>query len=216
MSRLPSAGETIKIEILTERIKLLLGEGLANETPASPFCDARVLDASDEGVTLELPEPIDGLKTGTSLILHYHDDTGLFLLLAKVSRKDTPTTINVQVKGLSEHQRRRDVRRRVCVPVRYKVERDGELGLSLFEWQDSATVDISRGGILLRVSEGVQAGDNLQLEVDLHSGKVQAEGRVTRTERERGTGDLLAGIRFTSIRPQDQEAIEWFVLSETL
>lgn len=212
MSRLPAVGESVKAEVLTERIKLLLGEG----TPAmvTPFCQARVTASGEDRVTLDFAEQVPNLRPGTPLILHYHDEGGIYLLLAKVVESEGSGRVTVSVKGLEEHQRRRDTRKKVAIPARYRLQREGELALSLYEWQNSATVDISRGGVLLRVDESIQPGDNLELELDLGSGMVKAEGRVTRVESEKTSGVPLAGIRFTNIRPQEQEAIRWFVLSQ--
>lgn len=218
MPRMPAAGERLNVEVLTDKIRALLG---GDDSPrpgavaAASFHPALVRAVEGERVVLALDpagRPAPALHEGTSLILHYHDEDGLYLLLGKVINQPGPDGVAVQVKGAVEHQRRREARKRVALPVRYKLRREGEVALELFDWRQGRTHDISRNGLLLVADEVLAPGDHLDVELQLMGKTVAAEGRVTRV-RQGDAGEHRAGVRFTRILPADQEAIGWFVVS---
>ncbi len=197
------------MEVLSERIRALLG---ADGTPPgeSGFRTATVAEAGEDELTLES----QGLQAdeGASLILHFHDDEGLYLVLGKVKGQDERGRLRVSVRGRAEHQRRRHARRKAALPVRYRVRREGELAVDLFPWEEGETVDVGEGGVMLRAAAGLEPGDHLDLEIRLLDRRVRASGRVTRV-REAEAGQVLAGVRFLDMAPSDREAVGWFVLS---
>lgn len=195
------------MEVLTERIKALLDGSQA--TGNAQFHVAKLAEAQGEELTLESP----GLRAapGASLILHFHDEQGLYLVLAKVQGADAAGRVRVAVRGRAEHQRRQHARRKATLPVRYRVRREGELAVDLFRWQEGETVDIGEGGIMLRAAGGLLPGDHLELEIGLLGRQIRTTGRVTRIRDDEG-GPLLAGVRFVDIAEADREAIGWFVL----
>ncbi len=214
MPRMPATGEMLNVEVLTDKIKALLSGDNAWTTEAG-FLGARVREVEGDLVvlTLETPaSPPSALAEGASIILHYHDENGLYLLLGKVVNRTGPALFTIQVRGAAEHQRRRDVRKKVRLPVRYKPRPEGEVALELFDWRHGYTRDISRNGLLLEADEGLVPGDHLQIELQLLGSTVAAEGRVTRVKASEA-GANLVGVRFTCIAPPDQEAIGWFVVS---
>lgn len=208
LAALPVPGQEIRVEVLTERIRSLLG-GDARPAGEAAFRVATVAEAEEDELTLET----QGLEAaeGTSLILHFHDDEGLYLVLGKVKGQDERGRLHVAVRGRAEHQRRRHARRKAALPVRYRVRREGELAVDVFPWEEGETVDVSEGGVMLRAAAGILPGDNLDLEIGLLDRHVRASGRVTRV-REIEEGRVLAGVHFLDIAPSDREAIGWFVL----
>lgn len=217
MARLPLPGEEIRIEVLTDRIRALLAGDIKNdagtETVSGAFHPATVSEVGAEDlVTVNLPDNAPALAPGASLILHYHDENGLYLMLSKV-RESGNRSATLEVMGMAEHQRRMDERRRAKLPVRYKLSRSGEVTLQLFDWRDTFTQDISRNGLLLEAEEPIAAGDNLEIEIELLDNRIAAEGRVTRVRPGPEAGSVLAGVRFTTISRWDQEALAWFAVS---
>lgn len=214
MPRMPAMGERLNVEVLTDKIKALLS-GDDAWTAEAGFLGARVREVEGDLVVLSLEAGTGSppaLVEGSSIILHYHDENGLYLLLGKVVNRTGPALFTIQVRGAAEHQRRRDARKKVRLPVRYKPRPEGEVALELFGWRQGHTRDISRNGLLLEAEEKLAPGDHLQMEFQLLGNPVAAEGRVTRVRSEEA-GIHLIGVRFTRIAPPDQEAIGWFVVS---
>ncbi len=196
------------MEVLTERIRSLLG-GDSSPPGEAGFRTATVAEVAEDELTLE-SKSLEA-REGSSLILHFHDDEGLYLVLGKVKGQDERGRLQVAVRGRAEHQRRRHARRKAALPVRYRVRREGELAVDVFPWQEGETVDVGEGGLMLRAAAGLLPGDHLELEIGLLDRHVPASGRVTRVREAEG-GQVLAGVRFLEIAPSDREAIGWFVL----
>lgn len=203
------------MERLADRIRALItgeADGLVTQ---EPFISMRV--AAQEGDRIYLtpngePADKDTLTPGNQVVLHYHDEAGVYLALGMVGEAGDNDLVPVEIKGLTGHQRRRDVRRKAELPARYKLRRAGELALEVYEWQPAAARDISRSGLSLETVDELLPGDHLLLELDLGQGWVSGEGRVTRIKPAR-PGLHQAGVRFTAMSPGNEEAIGWFVLA---
>ncbi len=218
MSNLPDLGQDVTIEVLTEAIQTLLAEdeqeAPRDSGPSLESATAKVVAVTPKTLTLALRPasgPARAFTSGTKLVLHYHDDNGLYLMLAKVIQSDAAAgTFTVQTQGLMGHQRRRHPRIAAALNVRYQVAAAAGTGGSVGNWQPARARDISHGGLLLEVAGQLAPGTAILLAVELPAGTIHVQGRVTRTRP--GSGDkILAGVRFTEITPEDQATLDDFI-----
>lgn len=214
-SKGPETGQDVSVEPLADRIRALVaGEG-AGRGADGPFLPMHVAGQENGWIHL-IPagEPAGGdvLAPGSQVVLHYHDETGLYLALGTVKEARDDGLVAVELKGLTGHQRRREARRKAELPARYKLRRVGELALEVYEWQPAMARDISRSGLSLEIGDELLPGDHLMLELNLGQGWVSGEGRVTRIKA--AQAGHRAGVRFTALSPETKEAIGWFVLAQ--
>lgn len=220
MAQPPRPGQGVKIELINEKLKSLLAEDGANgngavplETSLPAFFEASVVEASDMNVTLA-PQGAgwhEALATGGKAILHYHDENGLYLLLARVMGVDAAGgTVAIKVQGLAQHQRRKYARREADLPVRYRLlPADGTVA---GDWIEGKAPDVSVGGLKLVGLPGLDAGQDLEVVISLPGHTVEARGRITRTWP--GASHTSAGVRFTEASEADREAIHRFVWAQ--
>lgn len=218
MSNLPHQGQEVTIEVLTAAIQTLLAENeqetlAQNAHPSLESGTAQVVAATPKTLTLAYQKaagPVRSFPPGTKLVLHYHDDNGLYLMLAKVLESDEAAgTFTVQTQGLMGHQRRRHPRIAAVLNTHYQVPATGA-ATQTPQWQRARTRDVSRGGLLLEIGESLEPGTAMLLAVELPAGVIHAQGRVTRIRPGSG-GKLLTGVRFTEITPEDQAMLDSFI-----
>lgn len=218
MSTMPQPGQNVTVEVLTSTIRSLLEEDdprSAKQEPTLESGSATVVATTAQTLTLAYDKTTENPRPcppGTKLVLHYHDENGLYLTLAKVVEHDVAAgTFTVQTQGHMGHQRRRHPRVNVALNMHYQLATGiGPAHQMAGQWQEARARDISSGGILMETLGQIAPGTAVLLAIQLPAGTVHAKGRVTRT-RPGSRGKLLAGVRFTEVTPEDLGMIDEFI-----
>ena len=106
--------------------------------------------------------------------------------------------------GSPPPDRRRFPRIRLALTVRLRF-RSAEAAL------DSRTVDISEGGVFIRMSQPREEGTSIRLELQVGERSLEIGGVVVRCIRP-GEGPLAGiGVLFTEIRPEDLSFVQTMI-----
>ncbi len=175
---------------------------------------SRVEDIKAEGLLLMAPmfnrQPMF-LPQGTPVSVSYSDEQAYYELHSNVIRsyRTRPRMVLIEhVDSVAKVQRRRYLRIRALIPVRYRTE-EGEEGKGY-------TKDISGGGLLLRLpGKGDFAPEEmLKLSFQMENQTIQCSAKVVRSEEEEDAH--LVGVEFYDISYADRKKIVRWCLSEQL
>jgi len=108
--------------------------------------------------------------------------------------------------GADERQRRAAAR--VSAECRLRMQAGGT-------WQETATVNVSAGGVLVAKGGSCQVGDLIDVEIDLEEGVIRCQAEVLRRGVKSGgfTSRVNAALRFVGLSDADREWIALYVLA---
>lgn len=180
------------------------------DDPDRPPLHSRVEEVGDDGFTVRMPltrGPAVTLRDEMPLIVHCLDEHGLCTFTTKVLSAGPAPGIRLARPGpVAREQRRGYFRLPAQVTVSYGVV-DGTGRCQ----GESATLDMSGGGIRFEIAGGLSVGDLLAIDVGIGGDGILAEGEVVRVGRiPGGTGQVVA-VRFTEISEGDRERIIRFL-----
>ena len=119
------------------------------------------------------------------------------------------STLEVEIvcaEGAEERQRRADAR--VSAECRLRLH-DGAA------WEETSTVNLSAGGVLVEKGGAAHAGDLVDVELGLDGEPIRCQAEVVRRGVKSGgmSSRVNAALRFVNLRTADRERIALFVLS---
>lgn len=180
---------------------------------------ATVVSISPGGLELQLSTPPSEppFQEGEKVSVKYWDTQAVIYYwdakVARISGSDNQHAI-ISISGDVVVQRRKSHRVRSAVPFSFTVIEAAEPQLTGQKVQDSATHDISVGGLAFETPLPLQVGDKLEIHLDLSpSQRVNVVGWVVRSESVRGKGKDLRSVAlmFLQLRAEDQSQLLKFL-----
>lgn len=183
------------------------------------------VDVAAGGTTENLPVEAVGRKdfvvrrpanamAGESALFNYSNRVGRFRFYAScVSLDATMATYDIpeQLTVIEKFgSKRRYVRLKTTLPVRWRCVRDGN-GYGNFI--DGHAADLSCAGMALAVPGKFDAGTQLEISFDFAGGgePFALIGTLTRATQKTAGGLSMAGMAFASIRPTEENRIAEFI-----
>lgn len=188
----------------------------------------KVLDITDRQIAVT-PPSIPGypwkLTEGAVVQVDYQDDAARYHFSTEVvgfGREAIETLILRRPERVDRIQRRDHVRLEIMIPARFRrtQERDGALVAQAGPAVETVTRDISAGGCRLRVTDPVDPGTILELEVSLRDqGALRLLGRVVRVEEhpreEEGLPPLrYIGVEWVGVPERERDRVMAFIFQE--
>ncbi|MEX2355841.1 MAG: flagellar brake protein [Thermaerobacterales bacterium] len=211
-NRLPKIAESVILEI---------PNGEDEEKPSSSFT---TVAQNVEGGTIEISWPMMGqafieIEKGQEVVLRYTDGSAAYRLEAQVvGKKERPVALIAVGAGerIQRIQRRDFVRLDMRVPVRVQQPVKGEEDEKEISqpWHPGRTLDVSGGGVRLMMSDILEMGDDIALQIQLGERWIEARGKIVRRgEALQRRGMLLAeyGVSFIFIEEEEQDYIIRFL-----
>lgn len=181
---------------------------------------SNIQDVSSDTIAIGIP-----MKEGLFLPLHkgdqfkvfyYHTEKEVYEFQGIVTGRKAENNVQFILieypKAIKEVQRRAYVRVRVGQPIRY-VRISGGTPAKMAEdilnsgKGDSATlVDISGGGLSLKLSGKAAPGDMIIADIDLLKDKVRVGGKIVRTNKDEN-GNEMYGVSFIQIDERSRDKI---------
>ncbi len=185
------------------------------------------VDIPDVTLVLGENQGLAGLPTVGSLArIRFYDKDGLYALNGEVAGTgEEPLAFSVRVVDARRVQRRESFRWPVEVPVLYTLRRENDARdwdeFQPGEWRRVYSMDISAGGIRLKLPECVPKETAILLEIELPSGTVRAEGSVVRVRPLSNATTVygegcVAGIAFKDISKTAQDTIVRYLFKEQI
>jgi c-di-GMP-binding flagellar brake protein YcgR len=184
-----------------EKIEIVVGE----ETNTGRYV-ARIEDFAKEGIIITQPEFIDGgtlLRENCDVAVFVTREDGVYRFHSRISRTKAGTKVTHLLsfpKTVRRVQRRQFVRIELFIPIQYanlSTGRKGKRASGQFKWLQSTIINMSAGGVLMKVPEQVACSDLILLKMDfLRQANVgdTIAGTCRRTFKE--SKEYYAGIEF--------------------
>jgi len=186
---------------LWEKIELVVGEG-----SDSGHYAARIEDFAGDGIVIDSPEFISGstlLRQGSSVLVLITRDDAVYQCYSTIRKHRSEggnRFLLTRPRQVTRVQRRQFVRIDMLTPVQW-ARIDTILDYDAFDealdWIKSSSLNISGGGILLRVTPDLHVGDKLLLRIGLFP-ELELPEIVAAVCRRRALKDKqwLAGVEF--------------------
>lgn len=180
-----------------------------------------VQDVRDGMMAVSTPGPSYGaghIRPGQRWVVRYFDEMREYRFTARIrSVQRTPVALAwLELPAqVEEIQRRQHVRLPVILPAHVWVEAGEEEGDT--PGLPASTVDISAGGVQLRLADALPAAGSYRVAIELAEGPVTARARRVRSVERRlpdGRCHWDYGFAFVEIDPADQDRIVRFIFTE--
>lgn len=159
------------------------------------------------------------LKDGDAVLCRWHGPEGTFVVRTRVCRLQkgaVPMVAVDRVGDVARVQRRAHVRVAVRIPVKFAVlAASAQPAVAAAEpVEETATRDLSGGGLLVATRRQLAPGARLDLTLDVAGQAVQVLGEVVRVTPVEGADRMWVGIRFVSIAERERDAIVRFIFNQ--
>lgn len=159
----------------------------------------------EDGVYLTLGE-------GDKIDLIYFSDFGYFYkfeseVISRVIENDMPMYKMTKPEVAERVQRRNYVRVSLTEYAVYKKQNSKEL-----HWQEGMLLDLSGGGLRLKVKEKIQSGEKIAINIYFESDSMEMVGKILRCTKSE-VGEYICAIEFVDIDERKRDKIVQKVFS---
>lgn len=144
------------------------------------------------------------------VIYYYNNDIYKFYTVIKDKQKDRiPLLVLEHPKEVFKEQRRKFVRIPIVCNIEYFKKENNSSLIPL----KAILVDLSGGGMKIKVSEHIELGDKLITHIPLPSEVLVLKGEVVRLERDEAHKKNICGVSFMVMEEQDREKLIKFIFT---
>ena len=160
---LPQLAQPLK---LWEKIELVIGE----DADAGHYV-SRIEDFVDGGILIDKPEMVSGnirLRDDAEIAVIVTKDDAVYQFFSRVQKHNTQTYFLTMPDGVRRVQRRRFVRIDISEDILYAIAPQPNAPVRMgdfLKWHTGNGLNLSGGGVLLRVSEEVDRNDIILMKV---------------------------------------------------
>lgn len=150
------------------------------------------------------------LRRGEQVEVIYNQGNDIYKFYTVVTDRKVdriPLIVLAYPKEVFKIQRRKFVRVPIVLNVEYSKEETEKTGKTL----KAIMVDLSGGGMRIKLNEDVRIGDKIVSHLPLGSDKVQIKGEVVRIEKDIDNKRNICGINFMDLSERDREKLIRFI-----